>query len=96
MTTFIFVLLGILIFWFSFSFLMGYKKGNITLDLDDHYTDPKKYVEAVKQELENQGRTVNYEGNYQFLIDGKVYTMISSNVPMGAPLQRTILKPKNR
>ncbi len=77
-----------------FNFLMGYRTGNITMDLDDRYIDLNKYVKAIMAELESQGRAVEYKGNRRFIIDGKPYTFIERNVSMGGvPLQRTILKP---
>ncbi|RIW33995.1 hypothetical protein D3H55_10380 [Bacillus salacetis] len=82
---------------FLFNTLMGYKKGNITLDLDDRYIDYKEYTQAIQRELENKGHNVKYEGNGTFTIDGKRYLFMERNVSMGgAPLQRTILKPEKK
>ncbi|SET18134.1 hypothetical protein SAMN05216389_106198 [Oceanobacillus limi] len=76
-----------------FNWLMGYKKGNIVLDLEDRFFDQKEYISAIKTELESQGREVYYKGNGRFDIDGKEYLFIERNVSMGGvPLQRTILK----
>lgn len=75
------------------NWLMGYRKGNITLELEDRFTDHGKYVRAVKQELREQGREVSYQGDGEFLIDGNRYLMVARNVSIhGVPLQRTILK----
>ncbi|WP_066174388.1 hypothetical protein [Bacillus marinisedimentorum] len=77
-----------------FNFLMGYRKGHITIDLDDRYIDFNRYVKAIASELESQGHTVEYKGSRRFNIDGKSYTFIERNISMGGvPLQRTILKP---
>ncbi|WP_254901276.1 hypothetical protein [Tuberibacillus sp. Marseille-P3662] len=84
--------------WFLYVFnkLMGYRKGNITIDLDNWYTDFDDHIEAVKQELGKQGRTVTYQHNRHFIIDGKSYILMKRDVPMGgAPLQRTILQYQN-
>ncbi|PBB05603.1 hypothetical protein CKW00_08125 [Salimicrobium humidisoli] len=91
---FLVLILAILLL-FGFNRLMGYKKGNITIDFDDRYVNHKQYVEAIKQELSSQGRQVSYEGNRKFIIDGRSYVFMEQNVSMGGvPLQRTILKPK--
>ncbi|TFE00713.1 hypothetical protein E2626_11065 [Jeotgalibacillus salarius] len=76
-----------------FNWLMGYRKGNITIDFEERYFNQKEYVEAIKNKLENEGREVYYEGNGRFKIDGKHYLFIERNVSMGGvPMQRTILK----
>ncbi|WP_233129747.1 hypothetical protein [Salimicrobium humidisoli] len=94
MEMFLVLILAILLL-FGFNRLMGYKKGNITIDFDDRYVNHKQYVEAIKQELSSQGRQVSYEGNRKFIIDGRSYVFMEQNVSMGGvPLQRTILKPK--
>jgi hypothetical protein len=85
-------ILFILSLW-GINWLMGYRKGNITLDLDNRYTNLNEYVNAVQLELEKQGRNVTYQGNRAFLIDGKVYILNDMNVSMGGvPLQHTILR----
>jgi hypothetical protein len=82
---------------FLFNTLMGYKKGNITIDLDERYIDYNEYIQAIKQDLESKGREVKYEGNGKFVIDGKRYLFMERNVSMGGvPLQRTILKPEKK
>jgi len=48
----------IVILIFGFNRRMGYKKGNITLDLDDCYYDYEEHTKAVKHVLEEQGRVV--------------------------------------
>ncbi|TYR98639.1 hypothetical protein FZC84_14410 [Rossellomorea vietnamensis] len=76
-----------------FNTLMGYKKGNITIDLDERYTDFNEYIQAIQQDLKSKGRDVKYEGDGRFTIDGKKYIFLERNVSMGGvPLQRTILK----
>ncbi|AIF42999.1 hypothetical protein [Virgibacillus sp. SK37] len=79
---------------FGFSRLMGYRNENITLELDDRYTNLTEQAKAVKEELEKEGRKVEYRGDGYFLVDGKNYVMHGRNVAMGGvPLQRTILEP---
>ena len=78
---------------FGFNWLMGYKKGYITLQLEERYIHLNEYVKAVKQELVKQGRSVEYEGNRIFSIDKNRYMLVERNVSMGGvPLQHTILK----
>ncbi|TYR73688.1 hypothetical protein FZC79_17590 [Rossellomorea vietnamensis] len=80
---------------FLFNKLMGYKKGNITIDLDERYIDYNEYIQAIQQDLKSKGRNVTYEGDGRFIIDGKKYIFLERNVSMGGvPLQRTILKPE--
>lgn len=77
-----------------FNWLMGYRKGHIQIDFEERYFNEKEYIEAIKRELEKQGRNVEYKGNRKFVVDGKVYLFIERNVSMGGvPMQRTILKP---
>ncbi|PFG07427.1 hypothetical protein [Bacillus sp. es.034] len=79
---------------FLFNWLMGYRKGHIQIDFEERYFKEKEYIEAIKRELVEQGRNVEYEGDRKFLIDGRRYLLIERNVSMGGvPLQRTILKP---
>ncbi|WP_226036577.1 hypothetical protein [Aquibacillus saliphilus] len=90
----VFIILGIGSL-FLFNWLMGYKKGNITIDFEERYFNQKEYVEAIKNKLQNEGKEVYYKGNSRFKIDGKNYLLIERNVSMGGvPLQRTILKLK--
>lgn len=73
---------------------MGYRKKHITITFDDRYTDVNEHVAAIKKELKQQGREVNYIGDRKFEIDGKTYIFFERTVPLGGvPLQRTILKP---
>lgn len=77
-----------------FNWLMGYRKGHIQIDFEERFFKEKEYIEAIKSELENQGRHVEYKGNRRFFVDGRPYLFIERNVSMGGvPLQRTILKP---
>ncbi|RCW74956.1 hypothetical protein [Saliterribacillus persicus] len=86
----IFTVLGVL---FLFNWLMGYRKGNITIDFDERYFNQKDYRAAIQKKLESQGRNVYYQGNNLFNIDGHTYLLIERNVSMGGiPLQRTILR----
>ncbi|WP_208590221.1 hypothetical protein [Gracilibacillus suaedae] len=79
-----------------FNWLMGYKKGNIIIDLDDRYIQYSEYVAAIQKKLESEGRVVVYLGDRRFSIDGKNYMFIERNISMGGvPMQRTILKPDN-
>ncbi|WP_186577057.1 hypothetical protein [Aquibacillus kalidii] len=87
------IVIVMLLVFFGLNWLMGYRKGNITLDLDERYTNLTDYQKAICKELEDQGRAVHYQGNGEFLIDGKKYLLQETNVPMGGvPLQHTILK----
>lgn len=86
------VILGLLAL-FGFNWFMGYKKGNIQLDLNERYISLKEYVQAVQVELKKQGRQVSYQGNRIFIIDNHRYLLIERNVSMGGvPLQHTVLK----
>lgn len=86
------VVMGLLAF-FGFNWLMGYKKGNIQLDLEERYISLKEYVQAIQVELEKQGKQVSYLGNRIFLIDNHRYLLVERNVSMGGvPLQHTVLK----
>ncbi|HLS10026.1 hypothetical protein [Lentibacillus sp.] len=74
---------------------MGYRNGTITMELDDWYTHFPTYMKAVQKELERQGRDVTYQGDGEFLIDGKRYILIERHTTMsGIPMQRTILEPE--
>ncbi|WP_226582766.1 hypothetical protein [Halobacillus litoralis] len=80
--------------FFLFNWLMGYRKGHMQIDLDERYMNHSEYIQAVKKKLIEEGHEVSYQGDYKFLIDGRLYVFIERNVPMGGvPLQRTILKP---
>jgi len=92
MEGFIFIVLLIFIF-IGFNYFMGYRRGNIVLDLDNRYTNFTEYMQAIERELIEQGKDVQYQGNGEFIINGKKYVMQERNVPMGGvPLQRTVLK----
>lgn len=78
----------------GFSKLMGYHKGNITLDLNKRYTNLSKQAEEVTRELKKQGRSVEYQGDGYYIVNGKSYVVKQHNVAMGgAAVQRTVLKP---
>ncbi|MFD2630233.1 hypothetical protein [Oceanobacillus kapialis] len=66
-----------------FNRLMGYRKGNITIDFEERYFDQKAYVRAITSKLESQGREVAYKGNSRFVIDGKHYLFFERNISMG-------------
>jgi hypothetical protein len=92
---FLYVCITFLAALFFFNWLMGYQKGNITLTLDDRYTDLRKHADAIIRELEKEGKKAEYKGNRNFLVDGKAYVFIERTVPIGGvPTQQTILKPK--
>lgn len=94
MITFITTIIVFAVALFLFNLLMGYKKGNITLDLDGRHTNQKEQAHAVVNELKKQGMKVEYSGNGQYVINGKAYVVHQRNVAMGgAPLQRTVLVP---
>ncbi|TVT27755.1 hypothetical protein FO441_08595 [Salinicoccus cyprini] len=91
----ILLLVLIVLGYIGYRWLMGRRKEEIVLELDDRYKDPAKYVEAVQHTLTEEGRTVEYKGNGKFLIDGRTYTMMEHNVSMGpSVVQRTILQPE--
>ena len=78
----------------GFNMLMGYRKGNITLDLNKRYTNLSEQAEEVTRELKKQGRSVEYQGDGYYVINGKSYVVRQQNVSMGgAALQRTVLRP---
>jgi hypothetical protein len=79
---------------FLFNWLMGYGKGYIQIDFEERYFKEKEHIEAIKLELEKQGKEVHYQGNGHFIIDDQPYLFIERTVSMGGvPMQRTILKP---
>ena len=80
---------------FFLNWLLGYKKGNITLTLDDRYTDLEEYAEAIEVELKKEGKQAVYKGGRKFHVDGKLYEFFDRTVPIGGiPTQQTILEPK--
>ncbi|REB05523.1 hypothetical protein DVB69_14720 [Sporosarcina sp. BI001-red] len=86
-----------LLMLFGFNKLMGYRKGNITLDLDERYTSSTEQAIAVTEELQKQGKTAEYKGKGHFLVDGLPYIVHKRNVSMrGIPLERTVLVPENK
>ncbi|WP_181349358.1 hypothetical protein [Thalassobacillus sp. CUG 92003] len=79
---------------FGFTRLLGYKKGNIIVDLDQRFkTFNREYVQAITHALEKQGLTVDYLGDRYFEIDGKTYLYTELNWGF---LQRSILKPRKQ
>lgn len=79
---------------FVFNLLMGYRKGRITLDLNKRYTNLSEQSKEVTRELKQQGRSVEYQGDGYYVVNGKLYVVRMQNVAMGGiPLQRTVLKP---
>lgn len=79
---------------FGFNLLMGYRKGNITLDLNKRYTNLSEQAEEVIRELKKQGRTAEYLGDGHYVINEKRYVVKRHNVSMGgAALERTVLTP---
>jgi len=91
------IIITIIIFFiifFGFTRLLGYKHKNMTLDLDNRYSNLTEHAKAVVHELVQQGNNVEYKGNGHFLIEGKLYTIHTQNAAMGGvPLQRTVLEP---
>jgi hypothetical protein len=91
----LYILIAFLFALFFLNWLLGYKKGNITLTLDDRYTDLKEYAEAIEVELKKEGKQAVYKGGRNFLVDGKLYEFFDRTVPIGGvPTQQTILEPK--
>jgi hypothetical protein len=91
----LYILAAFVLGLFFFNWLMGYQKGNITLTLDDRYTELKEHANAIQFELEKEGRKAEYKGYRSFLVDGKAYEFFERTVPIGGvPTQQTILKRK--
>ncbi|NMH69268.1 hypothetical protein HF072_10830 [Bacillus sp. RO3] len=94
---FLFILLGGIVLFMLFNWLMGYRKEHIQIDFEERHFKEGEYIEAIRQELEQKGKDVEYVGERKFIVDGKTYLFIERNVSMGGvPLQRTILKPVNK
>src|SRR5699024_10712154 len=92
------VVLAIVVFFvivFGFKWILGSKKGDIKLDLDSRFENPDKQAGAIKQELENQGKEVEYKQNAHFIIDGTPYIMQAQSELGGAGIshQSTVLTP---
>lgn len=92
------VVLAIVVFFvivFGFKWILGSKKGDIKLDLDSRFENPDKQAGAIKQELENQGKEVEYKQNGRFIIDGTPYIMRAQSELGGAGIshQSTVLTP---
>lgn len=95
MATWLITIGAFVVMLFFFNMLMGYRKGNISLELDGRYTNLTDQAKAVTEELEKQGKTVEYKGDGQYLVNGRSYTVIKRQVSMGgAPLERTVLVPQ--
>jgi flavorubredoxin len=91
----LYILIAFLFALFLLNWLLGYKKGNITLTLDDRYSDLKEYAKAIEAELKKEGKQAVYKGGRKFLVDGHLYEFFDRTVPIGGiPTQQTILKPK--
>ncbi|GAB1787724.1 hypothetical protein ABWK29_27245 [Priestia megaterium] len=73
------VLFLVLIFWGITSFI-HYRNQTIKVRLNKHYTNAVEWIEAVKQELEKQGKSVSYEGDFLFKIDEKHYEIAARNM----------------
>lgn len=92
------IILAIVVFFvivFGFKWILGSKKGDIKLDLDSRFENPDKQAGAIKQELENQGKEVEYKQNGHFIIDGTPYIMQAQSELGGAGIshQSTVLTP---
>ncbi len=96
MTTTILVIIAVFaLALIGFNILMGYKKGNISLELDGRYENLTDRARAITEELEKQGKIVEYNGEGHFHINGAPYVVLVRNVSMGgAPLERTVLIPE--
>lgn len=82
---------------FSFNRLMGYRKGNITLELDGRYASLTDQANAVIEELRKQGKSAEYNGDGHYVVDGLSYVVLKRNVAMaGVPLERTVLVPEKK
>lgn len=80
---------------FGFNKVLGYGKGNITMELDGRYTNLTEQANAVTAELKKQGKDAEYKGNGRYLVDGLYYVVHKRAVAMaGVPLERTILVPE--
>jgi flavorubredoxin len=91
----LYIFITFLVALFFMNWLLGYKKGNITLTLDNRYSDLKEYANAISEELEQEGKQAVYIGGREFLVDGKLYEFSDRTVPIGGvPTQQTILQPK--
>lgn len=91
------IILGIIavgaVFWFFFSYLLGFKKKNITMTFDDRFYTLDEHVKAIEQKLKQDGKQVEYLGNRRFLVSGKRYLFVERTVSMsGVPMQQTILE----
>lgn len=91
------VVLGLLaaggMFWFFFSYLLGFRNKNISMTFDDRFYTLDEHVKAIEQKLKQDGKLVEYLGNRRFLVNGKRYLFIERTVPMsGIPMQQTILE----
>lgn len=94
MISFIITIAIFVILLLGFNKLMGYRKGNITLDLNKRYTNLSEQAEEVTRELKKQGRSVEYQGDGYYIVNGKCYVVKQHNVAMGGTaVQRIILKP---
>ncbi len=81
------------VFWFFFSYLLGYRNKNITMTFDDRFYTLEEHVKAIEEKLTQDGKQVEYIGNRQFLVDGKKYLFVERTVSMsGVPMQQTILE----
>ncbi|WP_039043646.1 hypothetical protein [Sporosarcina sp. ZBG7A] len=82
---------------FGFNRLMGYRKGNITLELDGRYASLTDQANAVTEELRKQGKSAEYNGDGHYVVDGLSYVVLKRNVGMGGvPLERTVLVPDKK
>src|SRR5699024_12882896 len=76
------VVLAIVVFFvivYGFKWILGSRKGDINLDLDSRFENPDNQAGAIKQELDNQGKDVEYKQNGHFIIDGTPYIMQGHN-----------------
>lgn len=77
------------------SYWMGYKKGNIVMTLDEHYTNLNEYVPAILAKLYEEGKAAHYLGDRKFEVEGKSYVLVERTVSIGrVPTQQTVLTPE--
>ncbi|WP_237737975.1 hypothetical protein [Exiguobacterium antarcticum] len=47
-----------LVFWFFFSYLLGYRNKNITMTFDDRFYTLEEHVKAIEEKLTQDGKLV--------------------------------------
>lgn len=86
------VLTAIIIAWWLFNFLMGYRKKSISFTPEDRHTGLTNIGRAAEKKLQEDGRNAVYIGNGLCRVDGSLYRLSERTVPMGGvPMQRIVL-----